>query len=279
MSGFADLRAKFENKNDTPPPSRGRSPAGQENVNVGSGRKIRTSFISVERSGHMSPSMFQQESMGSNEDQSSVAGGANAPKVEMNGEEMEVAKTNGASAASEKQEEQDQPVNEPNGSDALDNTANGTPQQDEATTTDATNPDKPITSGEDDAPSIQPSDSKDEKAIVGGGAHAPKSESLGTLLKGSDFEPVNHDSSKISSPKKSPKTVPAPSNPSTPVKKNRDTPKSTSAKTASTPKVNGSPRGKPASARLSTASKPQSSPTTKPTKTSTPVVKDSSPPA
>ncbi|KAL8800031.1 MAG: hypothetical protein Q9182_005472 [Xanthomendoza sp. 2 TL-2023] len=279
MSGFADLRAKFENKNDTPPPSRGRSPAGQENVNAGSGRRIRTSFISVERSGHKSPSMFPQESMGSNEDQTSVREGANGPNAEINGEEMEVATTNGATAASGKQEEQEQQLNAPSGPTTAEKTVNGTPEQDEATTVDATNPDKPTTSGKDDAPAMSPSDPKDETAVLGGAGLAPKGESLGALLKGSDFEPVNYDSSKISSLKKSPKKAPAHSNQSTPVKKNRDTPKSTPAKIASTPKVNGSPRGKPVSARPSTASKPQVSPAIKTTKTSTPVVTDSNSPA
>ncbi|KAL8811185.1 MAG: hypothetical protein Q9200_001996 [Gallowayella weberi] len=281
MSGFADLRAKFENKNDTPPPSRGRSPAGQENVNTnaGSGRRIRTSFISVERSGHKSLSVFQQESMGSNEDQTSVTEGTKVPKAEINGEEMEAATTNGPTAASEKQEKQEQPVNEPIGPTTADKTVHGAQEQDEATTIGATNPDKPTTAGEDDAPAMLPSDPKDENAVSGGAGLAPKGESLGALLKGSDFEPVNDDSSKILSPKKSPKKVAASSNQSTPVKKNRDTPKSTPAKTARTPKVNGSPNGKPVSARLSTASKPQVSPAAKPTKTSTPVVRVSNPPA
>lgn len=60
-SGFASLRAKFEQgqqDNNTSPPSRGRSPAGSlpgEQIRPLS--KVRTNFVAVEPSGHMSSSL------------------------------------------------------------------------------------------------------------------------------------------------------------------------------------------------------------------------------
>ncbi|KAI4271729.1 MAG: hypothetical protein L6R38_006796 [Xanthoria sp. 2 TBL-2021] len=280
-AGFAGLRAKFENKNDESPPSRGRSPTGQENVK-GSGRKIRTSFVSVERIGQMSPSLDQRESMGSNEDQTSVTEGAKDPKAGMNVEDENEPKTNGVAAASEKQEERLESRNEQASPDLAKKLGNGTLELEEATNTDAINPDKPAAAEEDDTSSMLPSDPKDEDAVSGGAALAPKGESLGTLLKGSDFEAEKESSKKSSprkSPQKSPKKATAPSNPSTPTKKTRGSPKSTPAKAVGTPNVNGSPRVKSATSRPSTISKPQASPAAKPPETSSPAAKDTNAPA
>ncbi|KAL8997916.1 MAG: hypothetical protein Q9169_002909 [Polycauliona sp. 2 TL-2023] len=288
--GFADLRAKFENKNDTSPPSRGRSPAGQDNVK-GSGRKIRTSFVSVERSGQMSPSIDQRESMGSNEDQNSVTEGAKDLTAATDVEDANGPKTNGVATASDKQEDGQESLNGQDKPDAAKNVGDGTLDLEEAVGTDAVNPDKPTTAGGDDAPSMLPSDPKDAETVSGGAALAPKGQSLGTLLKGSEFE-AEKESSKTSSPKKSPqkspqkspKKAPAPTNPSTPVEKARDSPKSTPAKAAGTSNVNGSPKAKPATPRLSTASrplapsaaKPAKSPSSAPEDTKTPVTETAS---
>ncbi|KAI4267876.1 MAG: hypothetical protein LQ337_008146 [Flavoplaca oasis] len=273
-AGFADLRAKFENKNETSPPLRGRSPVGPENVK-GSGRKIRTSFVSVERCGQMSPSIDQRESMGSNEDQTSVTEGAKDPKAGMHAEDSELPKTNGVAANSEKQEEGQALANEQASPDVEKKLGNGTLEMEEATKTDAVNPDKPNTAGEDDTSSMLPSDPKDEGAVSGGAALAPKGESLGTLLKGSDFEEEG-ESSKISnqqkSPQKSPKKTAAEANPSTPVKKTKASPKSTPAKAVDTPKVTGSPRLKSTQSRPSTASKSQAPSAAKPVESSPSVV-------
>ncbi|KAL8752458.1 MAG: hypothetical protein Q9199_005730 [Rusavskia elegans] len=298
--GFAGLRAKFENKNDESPPSRGRSPASQENVK-GSGRKIRTSFVSVERSGQMSPALDQRESMGSNEDQTSVTEGAKDPKAGTNVQDTNEPKTNGVAADSEKLEERQDLRNEQASPDVAKKLGNGTLEMEEATNTDAVNPDKTTTAGEDDPSSMLPSDPKDEDAISGGAALAPKGESLGTLLKGSDFEAEKESSKKLisqKSPQKSPKKATAPSNPSTPVKKTRGSPKSTPAKavgtpnvngsprikstpakTVGTPNVNGSPRAKSATSRPSTIGKPQAPPAAKPTETSPPAAEDTNAPA
>ncbi|KAL8895379.1 MAG: hypothetical protein Q9192_003669 [Flavoplaca navasiana] len=281
-AGFADLRAKFENKNETSPPSRDRSPAGQENVK-GSGRKIRTSFVSVERSGQMSPSINQRESMGSNEDQTSVTEGAKDPKAGMRAEDPEMPKTNGVATNQGKQEEGQEVSNEQASPDVAKKLGNGTMEMEEATKTDAVNPDKPNIAGEEDTSSMLPSDPKDEGAVSGGAALAPKGESLGTLLKGSDFEEEGESSKKSSqqqkSPQKSPKKTAAPANPSTPVKKTRASPKSTPAKAADTPKVNGSPRLKSTPSRPSTASKPQAPSAAKAVESSPSVVENVDAPA
>ncbi|KAL8692735.1 MAG: hypothetical protein Q9218_002294 [Villophora microphyllina] len=259
MSGFADLRAKFENKsNITPPPSRGRSPAGRENVSgSSSGRKIRTSFISVERSGQMAPSISHEESTGSNEGQNNTAVGEKEAKANQDGQHQEVSHMNGD-------------VGIPTTSKDSNGLANGSIEPKKGTATDAVNPDKPITAGGDDAHPMQPSDPKDESAVSGGAALAPKGESLGALLKGSDFEPVEKRSpTKISSPKKSPKKPTAATLPSTPTRKTKGSEKSTHTKfkARDSPKINRSPKSKPESDRLSTISKPQAPPATEPSGT------------
>ncbi|KAL8857901.1 MAG: hypothetical protein Q9178_005520 [Gyalolechia marmorata] len=277
FAGFADLRAKFENRNDTPPPSRGRSPVGQESVK-GSGRKIRTNFIPVERSGQMCPSIDQRESMGSNEDHTSVTEEAKDPKAGMNGEEKDEPKTNGIAAASGKQEESQELPNKEPGSEATNNIGNGNLEMAEANDSDALNPDKPVTAEDDDASPILPSDPKDEEAVSGGAALVPKAESLGALLKGSEFEAEKKPSSKISSPKKSPEKGIVPSNPSTPVKKNEGSPKSTTSKATGTPNINGAPKAKSAMSSQNAVNKPQVQPTAKPAETSSPAAKNPSPP-
>ncbi|MCJ1379938.1 hypothetical protein MMC17_003041 [Xylographa soralifera] len=58
-SGVRGIRAMFETKGEnSSPPSRGRSPVGSEGVRSTSSRplsKVRTSFVTVERSGHLGP--------------------------------------------------------------------------------------------------------------------------------------------------------------------------------------------------------------------------------
>ncbi|KAL8907141.1 MAG: hypothetical protein Q9171_005983 [Xanthocarpia ochracea] len=277
FAGFADLRAKFENRNDTSPPSRGRSPVDQESVK-GSGRKIRTNFVPVERSGQMCPSIDQRESMGSNEDHTSVTEGAKDPKAEMNGEETEKLKTNGIAAASGNQEEgQVLPNKEPT-SEATNNIGNDNLELAVANDSHAINPDKSVTAEDDDAPPMLPSDPKDEEAVSGGAALVPRAESLGALLKGSEFEAEKKPPSEISSPKKSPKKATAPNNPSTPVRKNEGSPKSTPVKAAGTPNINGAPKAKSAMSSRNGVNKPQVQPTAKPAETSSPAAKNPGPP-
>ncbi|KAL8933425.1 MAG: hypothetical protein Q9211_005789 [Gyalolechia sp. 1 TL-2023] len=241
--GIADLRAKFENKtNDTSPPSRGRSPAGQESAIGGEKRKVRTSFISVERSGQMGPPA-DRVSTGSLEEQkgSKIQDGAHEPGDMSKG-------SMGVNVAS-----------------------NGTLAPEEATVQDAINPGKPSTAAENDAPIMQPSDPKDEVTVSGGAALAPKGESLGALLKGSAFEEAGE--LKYPGPQKSA----TPDNPTTP-KKNR-TPEKVNDEQSSTPsigKMNGSPRSKPESARSTPLKESVVNPTAKPATTSDSINADQS---
>ncbi|KAI4254841.1 MAG: hypothetical protein LQ352_002862 [Teloschistes flavicans] len=250
-SGFADLRAKFESQSDvTPPPSRGRSPAGTESLS--GGRKIRTSFISVERSGNMASSLDHEGSTSSAGVQKNTAVGEKEVKTEDEDGPKDLAATN------QDQESALTSTNEP---------SNGTLELGKATATDAVNPDKPITAAEDDVPAMQPSDPKDGSAVSGGAALAPKGESLGALLKGSEFEPEQKGSpAKTSTSKKASKNPAAASTLSTPTRPSKGPEKSASTqlKARDSPKINGSPKPKPESAPPSKISKPQAPPAPQP---------------
>ncbi|KAI4198207.1 MAG: hypothetical protein LQ348_002059 [Seirophora lacunosa] len=270
-NGFANLRAKFENQtNDTSPPSRGRSPAAQENATGNGTRKVRTNFISVGRSGLMGSSENQRESIGSTEEQPSMASTVSGTESAANGNVAETTHSIGVGESSEMLGNKQDLVNNPEGPEAG-KAGNGTMVPQEATKVNAVNPDKPLMGLEEDAPSMQPSDPKDEIAVSGGAALAPQGESLGALLKGSEFEPEGKKA-KNASPKK-PTTI---SNPSTP-KKTRSSQKTTPGqpKAATTPKMNESPRAKPDSARPSSLKKPEEDSAPKPNKTTASVTENS----
>ncbi|KAI4193540.1 MAG: hypothetical protein LQ346_003896 [Caloplaca aetnensis] len=259
--GFADLRAKFENQtNDTSPPSRGRSPAGQDYVTGSANQKIRTSFVSVERSGQMGPSVDHRESLGSNEERVPVVTGPNGTKEGMNGEAMDSSKSNGVGAMPDASDLAPKLGDDEGGSKAS-MAGNRNLAPDEATKEDAVNPDKPATAGEDDVPPMQPSDPKDEEAVSGGAALAPRGESLGALLKGPEFEAEGNKTPKKASPKKSS----VPSQPSTPNKpRSPQKPTPAQSKLASTPKMNGSPRAKQGPSRTSPVKKAEEPPVATP---------------
>ncbi|KAI4131467.1 MAG: hypothetical protein LQ338_001209 [Usnochroma carphineum] len=246
--GIADLRAKFENRtNDTSPPSRGRSPVGQENVTGSGKRKIRASFISVERSGQMGSSEGQREFSGSNGEQKPTTNGGHGTKAEVNGDAVGFSPTTGLAIASGVAWEGQGPGDQSDGR-TTSKAGNGSLTPEEAARKDAINPDEPATADEENVSPMQPSGPKDRYAVSGGAALVPQRESLGELLKGSEFEPEQEMSSKSASPKK-----PTPSsNPSTP-NKTRTPKKSTPGqpKAASTPKINGSPRLKSGTSRPS----------------------------
>lgn len=270
--GIADLRAKFENQTkDTSPPSRGRSPVGQEYVTGSGNRKIRTSFISVERSALVGSLEDQRESIGSDEEQVPMANGANGTKAGMNGDAMGPLSSNGVGSASGSVEEVKKSGDKAEGP-AASKAGNGTLAPEEAAGADAVNPDKPVAASEERVSTMQPSDPKDEEAVSGGAALAPEGKSLGALLKGSEFEPEKEKSSKNASPKK-PSAL---SNPSTP-KKTRSPQKPTPgpSKVPTTPKMNGSPRSKPGSARPSPLKKPEEPSPATPAEKSSPVYESS----
>ncbi|KAL8919837.1 MAG: hypothetical protein Q9208_006570 [Pyrenodesmia sp. 3 TL-2023] len=279
--GFADLRAKFENQtNDTSPPSRGRSPAGQDYGTSNGNRKIRTSFVSVERSGQMGPSVDQRESIGSNEELKPVVADTNGTKAAVNGEAKEISQRNGVETMSDASEIVPKRGDHEDGSKASE-VGNASLAPDEATKEDAVNLDKPATTGEDEVPPMQPSDPKDEEAVSGGAALAPKGESLGALLKGSDFEAEGKKTPKNASPKK-PSVSSQPSTPKKTQSPQKPTPGP--SKVTSTPKMNGSPRSKQGSSRTSPVKKPdepsvaelEEPPATKPAENSTPATEKSS---
>ena len=277
-SGFADLRAKFENKtSDTSPPSRGRSPVGKENLTGGSGRKVRTSFISVERSGQMSNSEEQGNMKSDKQEQKPPNAEGETLKAGVNGDEN--AQANGDGAAYETAKSLAQPGDKSK-MPTSDNSAAkpDTMEPKKAVAEDAVNPDKPDATEEDDVPAMQPSDPKDESAVSGGTALAPKGESLGALLKGSDFEPVEKGTSKTASPKKSPKKPAGVSNPSTPTKNGKTPQRATprQPKPTDSPKVNGSPKSQqPAPAQNSANEQSQGSPTVKSSEEAQAAAKDS----
>lgn len=199
-------------------------------------------------------------SMGSIEEQKPTTEGVNGTKEGVNGDAMEVPSTSGPGTASDTKkmgQGDDAKPDEPKDSTS----GNGTLAPAEATNTDAVNPDKPAMAVEEDTPPMQPSDPKDEEAVSGGAALAPKGESLGTLLKGSEFEPVENNESTEESSKK-PNTE---GNPSTPKKtKTSEKPTPGQHKAPSTPKMNGSPRTKPGSVRPSPLKKPEEPSAAKP---------------
>ena len=77
-SGVRNLRARFEgNKDSISPPSRGRSPTGSETSNTGPRplSKVRTSFVAVERSGQMAPQLGLKKPSNNGEHEAGGTGG------------------------------------------------------------------------------------------------------------------------------------------------------------------------------------------------------------
>ena len=218
-SGVASLRARFEqNKESTSPPSRGRSPAGSAiSDNSRPVSKVRTSFISVEGSGRMSnQSDFKESEKVVGEDVGELTAapdGDAITKPQINGDPqltseplerissskdviLELAE-NGAVAAKFKLTEMDG-------------------------TSDA-NPDKIVSTAEDNTASMLPADPTDEATISGGAALAEDTVGLGSILKGSPFE---HDvGEKADHPKPpEPKKKPAAAHSQTPRSQIKPTP-------------------------------------------------------
>ncbi|KAL9046865.1 MAG: hypothetical protein Q9214_000414 [Letrouitia sp. 1 TL-2023] len=212
--GFADLRAKFEGKNDSSPPSRGRSPAAPDNVNNAGERplsKVRTSFISVERSGLMGPSIGQRK-LSTSHDEVTAMDGASENKPETD-PATHMPKANGEAKA---------PIAALAEKGSLENSNEGTPagpnamNVGDANLADAANVGKSGATAEESELNTQPSGSKHEKAVLSGAA-APKEEDIGTLLKGSAFEPEEHKDPVVQTSEEPPPT----SNNSSPSRKTK----------------------------------------------------------
>ncbi|KAK3178137.1 hypothetical protein OEA41_000270 [Lepraria neglecta] len=203
MLGVASLRARFEQQGeDTSPPSRGRSPAGS--VTSSSSRplsKVRTSFVAVEPSGHMTSELGLKGLDGVNEAVAGDSTETSKPAITgMNGEAMDKPKTNGNGV---------HPLDTAN--PAINVTEAQSPAKSkpaskpEAATGAATNanPDKPVSTAEDDTAGMLPADPKDEGAVSGGAALADETPGLGSILKGSPFEEKEAKKAGISKPSKS----------------------------------------------------------------------------
>lgn len=189
-SGVASLRAKFEQKDEsTSPPSRGRSPAASLSVTGDTSRPIstvRTSFVAVEPSGQMGD-LNASEEMGSKgevvncdgADESTLSGAVDNSKI--NGIELTPQESANKEESTRKQ------TTRKNSSKKKDST----PQKKTDIANDVSstaNPDKPVSTVEDDTAAMLPSDPKEEAAVSGGAALDGKTSVLGSILKGSPFE-------------------------------------------------------------------------------------------
>ena len=178
----------FEQNNETTsPPSRGRSPAGS--VTSDGSRpysKIRTSFISVERSGQLGSSLKMN-----NVDGNFGVDGSNEPAATVESSNSGIPTEN--MDASEPVSTKDLP----SGPGAVDGTdkpsetekqgAGSTKQESLPADEPAANPDKPVGDAEEDPGTMLPADQKEETTNTE--AAAPKNDSadLGSVLKGSPF--------------------------------------------------------------------------------------------
>ena len=180
----------FEQNNETTsPPSRGRSPAGS--VTSDGSRpysKVRTSFISVERSGQLGSSSHKMSLVngnfgvdGSNEP-ATVVGSSNSgiPTENADASESNTTKdlSSGPSAmgSTEKSSEMEKP--------GIDSTKK---EKSLPVNELAENPDKPIADAEEDHKNTVPTNQKDETGNTEGAGPENDSADLGSVLKGSPF--------------------------------------------------------------------------------------------
>ena len=228
-SGVASLRARFEqNGEDISPPSRGRSPAGS--VTSSSSRplsKVRTSFVAVEPSGYMASELGSKGSDGVNEAVTEDNPEISKPTIPtLGGEATDNLKTNGNGTLPQEAVNPTISVTGDQSSAEL-----TTSSKSEMVVGDATsaNPDKPVSTAQDDTAAMLPADPKDERTVSGGAALAEETPELGSILKGSPFE--EKEAKKPSMTKTSKPTAAAASQP----------PKSQN-KTPSAGPVNGKPK-------------------------------------
>ena len=194
-SSVRELLGKFEeNSQRISPPSRGRSPTGSESITSTESRpfsKVRTSFVSVERSGQMAPSLRNS----SNNFEGHLGGdGQVDPETGMDGGISEKPRANGSATlpcsakdlgdplAKVKEEDTPSGPREPNVTHT--EAAPGTG----CSNTVAVDSNKLVSAAEDDTAALLPSDPKDEKAVSEVAASVERRTSLGDLLKGHAFE-------------------------------------------------------------------------------------------
>lgn len=198
-SGVRNLRAMFEGSKDSiSPPSRGRSPTGSDTTNSGPRplSKVRTSFVAVERSGQMAPQLGMKK-IGSDSEDTVGGTGSDEPEVaadsqQVNGETVQAG--NGKDNKPSKQEEKKLPIGEEAAGEGSNNANDGPGQPlltEPVSTTEHTSSrdgDKAsLSSEEPTAPKLLPAPESEKTRTATGSLE--ETEGLGSLLKGSAFEP------------------------------------------------------------------------------------------
>ncbi|MCJ1366369.1 hypothetical protein MMC16_005497 [Acarospora aff. strigata] len=189
-------------------PSRGRSPTGSDTTNSGPRplSKVRTSFVAVERSGQMAPQLGLQKISSDGEHGVGGIDGSNDPKLPPDSEQV-----NGGSAEHGNGDGQVEdvveatPIGETTEAEGSNNTqaeANA-PSSVECLPTNDTpkiNGDKESSSVEDHTAAALPPNPEAEKMTTDDAATPPEAENLGSLLKGSAFEPSPAEEQPSTSP-------------------------------------------------------------------------------
>ncbi|MCJ1225299.1 hypothetical protein MMC12_001948 [Toensbergia leucococca] len=188
-NGIRNLRAVFEGEHEsTTPISRGRSPAGSESALSDCSRpvsKVRTSFITVNRSDKMGPQLGQQKSSINGEAVSSLDGSIDST-TNLNSntpESVEKAINAVPSSSSTETAKPSVQAKEKDGIDELQGVNGDNSLDSNSPTTDVSSisPDKKISATKDDT-------ANSESAVSGGAAVDEEPGELGGLLKGSPFE-------------------------------------------------------------------------------------------
>lgn len=194
-SGVQGLRAMFEQgKNDTSPPSRGRSPAGDSTTSNPSRpiSKVRASFVSVDRSGAgVLPELRKtsahegRPAMDGAQDEKPLNGSLNEPAVNGNVK---------ASVGTTSDPFLDTPRSTPKkaAASSLRAEPSRTVEPGQESTS---NPDKSVTAAEEAPGKLLPGDPSSSAAVSGGGALGSGAPGLGMILKGSPFVEEDKDTS------------------------------------------------------------------------------------
>ena len=193
-SSVRELLGKFEENSQrqrVSPPSRGRSPVGSESAGSRPLSKVRTSFVAVERSGQMAPSLrklsnnFERDLGGDGQVDPEIRTNNGEPAIPManvNGVSHPPGKDTTSPLAKGKEEDTE------NRTKAARNTTTETPGTAGCSNTAAIDSDKPVSAATDDSVTLLSADPKDEKIMSEGGASLKKQTSLGDLLKGHAFD-------------------------------------------------------------------------------------------
>ena len=243
----------FEQNNETTsPPSRGRSPAGS--VTSDGSRpysKVRTSFISVERSGQLGSSLKM-----SNVEGSFGVDGSNEPAAVVGSSNSAIPAGN--MDASKPVSAKDLPP-EPSAMDGTVTSSEMEKQGADSPTQEslpvekpAANSDKPVGDAEEDPGTVLPADQKEETAHTEDAALKDENANLGSVLKGSPFVATTEQSEETLEPKTNPDLGQDPS----PSKDKEGTKSGEAVQINGRPKEPGSDMKSPSEARKAKANAP-----------------------